>query len=384
MRIVNTDVYKEDLKFHPDEIRIENGLFAETGKAQEGEEIFDGGGCYAIPGLIDIHFHGAMGYDVCDASVEAYERIAEYEASVGVTAICPATLTLPAEDLEHVLSAGLQYASKQHENASELTGFNMEGPFISHIKKGAQREDCILPCDTDLAERFIQASGGLVKIIGVAPEENPDHAAFTDKLIRDGICVALAHTNADYETASEAIRAGVSHAVHLYNAMSGMTHRDPGTVGAVFDSDSVTAELICDGIHVHPAAVRAAFALLGEERTILISDSLRCTGMPDGRYDLGGQEISKKERRCTLADGNLAGSVSNLYDCLIYAVRRMDIPLEKAVASATVNPARRIGVYDRYGSISAGKAGDLVLLDKNTLKIREVFKRGKRIRPLSD
>ena len=191
--------------------------------------------------------------------------------------------------------------------------------------------------------------------------------------------VSLAHTNADYDTAMQAFSAGASHVVHLYNAMSGFNHREPGVVGAVSDSPSVFAEIITDGIHVHPAAVRAAFRMNGEERMVLISDSLRCTGMPDGDYLLGGQTVVKQGRHCTLKkEGNLAGSVSNLADCMRTAVLEMKIPLETAVRCASINPARAIGIDGRYGSIEAGKKADVVLLRKDsTLSLAAVVKDGK-------
>lgn len=339
--------------------------FAETGVAAEvGEEIVDGSGCYAIPGLIDIHFHGAMNADVCDGERQAYEVIAAYEAREGITAICPATLTLSVEELKHVLAVGADFAETPHAG-SDLIGFNMEGPFISHVKKGAQNEAYILPCSAAVADEFLDASDGLVKIIGLAPEENPDFEEYI-RAVKGRVTVSLAHTNADYETAMRAFSAGASHAVHLFNAMTGLGHREPGVVGAVSDSPHVNAEIICDGIHIHPAAVRAAFRLNGKERMVFISDSLRCTGMPDGEYELGGQPVVKQGKFCRLKEGgNLAGSVTNLADCMRNAVKTMGIPLEDAVACATINPARAIHEEARYGSIEPGKKGHVVLLRRD-------------------
>lgn len=379
MIIENAWVYGPDQQFARRSIVIRNGIFVEnTEENRKGDgEIIDGSGCYAIPGLLDLHFHGAMGEDVSDGTRKAFETIAEYEAKQGVTAICPALLTLPEEDLERALSVGAEFARSEHKGA-DLVGFNMEGPFISRVKKGAQNEKYIRQCDVQTAERFYQASGGLLKIIGLAPEENPGYAAFI-RNVRKKMRVSLAHTNADYDTAMQAFSAGASHAVHLYNAMSGFNHREPGVVGAVSDSPSVFAEIITDGIHVHPAAVRAAFRMNGEERMVLISDSLRCTGMPDGDYLLGGQTVVKQGRHCTLKkEGNLAGSVSNLADCMRTAVLEMKIPLETAVRCASINPARAIGIDGRYGSIEAGKKADVVLLRKDsTLSLAAVVKDGK-------
>lgn len=378
MIIKNARVYTEEKTFLKKEIYIRDGVFAETAEMPEGENVLDAKGCYAIPGLIDLHFHGCMGYDFCDGEQEAIAEIARYEASVGVTGIAPATMTLPAEALEEILSVGAAYKRHAREGA-ELLGVNMEGPFISAAKKGAQDARNIVPCSTEIAERFLRASEGLVKFIGIAPEDNPDFLEFI-KEMKDKVHISLAHTNADYDTAMAAFDAGADHAVHLYNAMPAFTHRAPGVIGAVADSPQVYAELICDGIHVHPAVVRATFRMLGEDRIVFISDSMRATGMPDGQYTLGGLDVMVKGRRAVLvSDGALAGSATNLMDCMRTAVKDMKIPLETAVACATVNPAKSLGVYDTRGSISTGKKADLVLLDEE-LKIRAVIMNGEILR----
>ena len=374
MKITGASVFGEDKKFHEKDLYVKDGLIADG--PTDGEEVIDATGCVAIPGLIDIHFHGAMGEDVCDGNAEAFEKIAEYEVSRGVTAICPATLTLPVEDLKHVLSLGAEFADKENDKLSDLVGFNMEGPFISPVKKGAQNAEFIKKCDPAIVDEFYEASKGLLKIIGLAPEENPDYEKYIEA-VKDKVIVSLAHTASDYETAMKAFGAGASHAVHLYNAMTGMSHREPGVVGAVFDSKHVTAELICDGIHIHPSAVRATFEMMGPDRMILISDSMRSTGMPDGEYDLGGLPAIKKGREVRLKDGGaIAGSGTDLMDCLKTVVLDMGLPLEVAVAAATVNPAKRIGIYDKYGSLEPGKLADIVLLNKKDLSINRIFRKG--------
>lgn len=375
MIIRNVKVYGEDKCFADGEIIIKDGVFAEEGE-ELGEEI-DGGGCYAIPGLVDLHFHGCVGYDFCDGTKEAIEGIAKYEASVGVTAIAPATMTLPVEELVHVLTVAAEYNKEEHAGA-DLIGINMEGPFISEEKKGAQDARHIISCDENVCGKFLHASEGLVKFVGVAPEKNENTAEFICRM-RDKVHISLAHTNADYDTAKAAFDAGACHAVHLYNAMPAFTHRAPGVVGAVSDSPHVNAEIICDGVHIHPSVVRAAFKMLGEERMILISDSMRATGMADGRYSLGGLEVDVKGNRATLvSDGALAGSATNLMDCMRTAVKDMGIPFETAVACATMNPAKALGVYDTYGSITKGKKGNVVLLDKE-LNIKMIVKDGVRV-----
>lgn len=376
MIIRNALVFTPELEFVKKDIVIENGVFTEN--ENTACEVIDGEGCYAIPGLLDLHFHGAVTCDVGDATPEAYASIAEYEASQGITAICPATLTLPVEELEHILSVGAEFAGTPHEGA-DLVGFNMEGPFISYTKRGAQNPNYLMKCDPGIVDRFISASKGLLKIIGLAPEENPGFEDYIKAVTDKKVVVSLAHTNSDYETAMKAFRAGASHAVHLFNAMPELTHRAPGVVGAVADCPWVNAEIIADGIHNHPAAVRAAFRMMGRDRMVLISDSLRCAGAPDGEYDLGGQTVVKKGKYCTLKEeGNLAGSVSNLMDCLRTAVLEMGIPLTDAVAAATINPARAIGVDHLYGSIENGKKGNVVLLKAGpALELAGVIKDGK-------
>lgn len=376
MIIKNVKVFQENKTFKDGEIVIRDGVFAEDGAAQSSgstEQVLDGEGCYAIPGMIDLHFHGVMGYDFCDGTREAIAEIAKYEASIGVTAIAPATMTLPVEELEHILAVAAEYRRTASEGA-DLVGINMEGPFISKVKKGAQDERNIAPCNVEMFRRFQKAADGLVKFIGIAAEQ-PGATEFIDA-VKGETNVSLAHTNAGYNDAKAAFDHGANHAVHLFNAMPPYTHREPGVVGAVADSEHVMAELICDGVHIHPAVVRTTFKMLGEDRVILISDCMRATGMPDGRYTLGGLEVDVEGNRATLAsNGALAGSATTLPDCLRVAVKQMRIPLETAVACATMNPAKSLGIYDQYGSITAGKKGDVVLLNQD-LELKAVIKDG--------
>lgn len=382
MVIKNVKVYTENREFVSGEVVIRDGRFAE-GEAPDDpeEEVLDGEGCYAIPGLIDLHFHGCKGYDFCDGTRESIAGIAEYEASVGVTAIAPATMTLPVNELEEILSVAADYkkdAQKGRALGADLIGVNMEGPFISEEKKGAQDARNIISCNEEICRRFLEASEGLVRFVGVAPERSENVEEFICKM-KDQIHISLAHTNADYDTAMKAFNAGADHAVHLYNAMPAFTHRNPGVVGAVSDSAHVNAELICDGVHIHPSVVRATFKMLGADRIVLISDSMRATGMPDGRYTLGGLDVNVSGNRATLAsNGALAGSATNLMDCMKTAVQKMGIPLETAVACVTMNPARCLGVYEEYGSIAPGKKGNVVLLDEE-LKVKAVVKDGVRL-----
>lgn len=377
MIIENVKVYTEQKTFEDGEIMIREGVFAD-GTKRDGEESIDGEGCYAIPGLIDLHFHGCKGYDFCDGTRKAIEEIAKYEASVGVTAICPATMTLPVEELTHILEVAASYketAEKEQSLVADLIGVNMEGPFISIEKKGAQDAKNIISCNAEICQQFLDASKGLVKFVGIAPEKNENALEFINQM-KDKVHISLAHTNADYDIAKAAFDAGAVHAVHLYNAMPAFTHRAPGVIGAVSDCLNVNAELICDGVHIHPSVVRATYKMMGEDRMILISDSMRATGMPDGSYTLGGLKVNVVGNHATLAEGGaLAGSVTNLMDCMRTAVKQMGLPLETAVACATMNPAKALGEYDKYGSITPGKKGNVVLLDRD-LNLKMVIKDG--------
>ena len=384
MIIDNVKVYTPEKTFVNGGIILENDrichIYTAENKPADGylseNDVLDGEGAYAIPGLIDLHFHGCKGDDFCDGSRDAIARIAEYEASVGVTAIAPATMTLPVEELEQILRVAAEYKKGPHsKKEADFVGINMEGPFISPAKKGAQDERNIIPCDVKVCERFLEVSEGLVKFMGIAPEESENAVSFIEA-VKDKVNVSLAHTNADYDTAMAAFNAGADHAVHLYNAMPAFTHRAPGVIGAVYDSKHVMAEIICDGVHIHPAAVRATFEMMGEDRMILISDSMRAAGMPDGSYTLGGLDVNVVGNRATLAsDGAIAGSVTNLMDCMKTAVKTMNIPLETAVACATINPAKSLGIDAEYGSIRAGKKAHIVLMDQE-LNVQQVIKDG--------
>ncbi len=369
MKIKNVQVFGEDKCFVPGEIVMKDGVFAAE---DPNGEVIDGEGCFAIPGLVDIHFHGCVGDDFCDATQDAIRHMAEHEAKIGVTSICPATMTLSEEELHAIMCNAGTY---QGESGAKLVGINMEGPFISAKKKGAQAADHIRRCDVELFRKLQEEAKGLIKLVDIAPEN--DGAMEFIEAVKDEVVVSIAHTTADYDTASEALEKGASHVTHLYNAMPPLNHRDPGVIGAARDAENCHVELICDGVHIHPSVVRATFEMFGADRVILISDSMRATGLSDGQYTLGGQDVFVKGAKATLADGTIAGSATDLMGCLRTAVQKMGIPLEDAVACATMNPAKEIGIYDRCGSITEGKAADLVLLDED-LQVKAVYVNGVR------
>ena len=332
---------------------------------------YDAEGCYVIPGLTDVHFHGCMGKDFSDADPEGLEIMAKYELSQGVTQICPAGMTLLEDQLTRVCQVAAAHRDANKPGA-ELSGINLEGPFLSMAKKGAQNGDWLHAPDVDMFRRLMAASKGLVKLVSVAPEE-PGAMEFIEA-VEGEVTVSIAHTTADYDTAMEAFRLGARQVTHLFNAMPPFSHRAPGVVGAALDTPNCNVELICDGIHIHPAVVRATFKMFGPKRVILISDTMRAAGMSDGDYTLGGQPVTVKGKLATLADGTIAGSVTNLMNCMRTAVS-FGIPLEDAVWAAAVNPARAIGIFSRMGSLEPGKRANVVVLDQN-LELKDVFFRG--------
>ena len=351
----------------------EEGSVKNTYKGNSDGKILDASGLIMIPGLVDIHFHGCRGADMCDGTVEALDVITSYEASVGVTSVCPATMTIPRDELLCVMKNAGDYT---YHGGAHLVGINMEGPFISPSKKGAQAAENIMHCDYEYFRQLQDAANGLIKLVDIAPEE-PGAFEFIDKA-KDETVISIAHTAADYDTAKEAIEHGASHATHLYNAMPSLHHRNPGVIGAVRDSQKCHVELICDGVHIHPSVIRATFAMFGAERMILISDSMRATGREDGEYTLGGQPVTVRGNLATLHDGTIAGSATNLMDCMRFAINEAGISLEEAIMCATANPAKEINIFDEAGSISVGKKADFVLLN-NALDIVSVYIDGKEI-----
>lgn len=335
---------------------------------------YDASGCYVIPGLTDLHFHGCVGEDFSDATPDGLQKMADYELSRGVTQICPAGMTLGEDQLTRICQNAAAHRAK-NPGGAELVGLHLEGPFLCKAKKGAQNEAFLHDPDPAMLHRLQQAAQGMVKLVTLAAEQ-PGALEFIRSAQEDGITVSLGHTTADYDTACAAYEAGARQATHLFNAMPPFTHRAPGVVGAAFDHPQVKVELISDGVHIHPSVVRAVFQLFGAHRVILISDSLRATGMPDGRYPFGGQEIEVHGNRATMADdpNTLAGSVSDLMACMRSAVS-FGIPLHDAVRAAAVNPAQVLGIFDRLGSLDVGKTANLAILDRD-LNLKDVFFRG--------
>lgn len=367
MEFKNLKIFQPDGTFQTGGLNISGDRIS---SAAPSEDAVDMGGLYAVPGLVDVHFHGCVGHDFCEGTHEAISAIAQYEAQIGVAAICPATMTYPEEKLTAIAEAAATYRTESCDAA--LVGINMEGPFISEAKKGAQNGAYLHAPDAEMFRRVQDKANGLFKLCDLAPEL--PGAMETIEALAGEVRISLAHTEADYDTACEAFRRGARQVTHLYNAMPPFAHRAPGVIGAAADNDTVGVELIADGVHVHPSVVRATFKLF-ENRVILISDSMMATGLEDGEYSLGGQAVTVRGNLATLHDGTIAGSATNLMDCVRSAVR-MGIPLGTAICAASTNPARAIGIQHDYGSLEAGKLANIVLLD-DELNIHTLILRGK-------
>ena len=374
MLFKNAYIFTEAGVFTHGSFRVEDGKFTEVLTTIPNEEGVDLAGQYVIPGLVDVHNHGNSGADFSDGDYEGLVKMAKYLAKSGVTSFAPASMTLPYEVLEKAFATAVRITDEQPEGCARLMGIQMEGPFFSEKKKGAQNGAYLKDPDFEAFKKLYDGCKGLVRIADVAPEL-PGAVEFTREAAK--LCtVSIAHTDANYEEAAAVIEAGATHLTHLYNAMPPIHHRKPGVIGAGSERENVIAELICDGEHVHPSSVRMAFKLF-PGRICLVSDALRCCGMPDGQYELGGQDIFLKGNVAKLADGTIAGSVTNLYGCMRKAVE-FGISREQAILSSTVIPARQLGREEEIGSIAPGKLADFVVCTAD-LERKAVYMAGKEV-----
>ena len=374
MLIQNGTLFCEDGTFRALDLEIQGDKIAAIGPGIKagGQEVLDATGCYVVPGLVDIHIHGAMGADFSDGEEASIQTMARYLLSQGVTSFLGTSMALPEERLSHIFRTARPLVGRVSPGMAVLRGINMEGPFFNLEKRGAQNPEYIIPPDAEMFRRLNADSGESIRTVAVAPE-SPGGLEFIEEVSK--ICsVSLAHSSAGYQIARQAFERGANHVTHLFNGMSPFHHRDPGIVGAAVGTDAYV-ELICDGVHVHPAAVQAAFRLFGEDRVCLVSDAMRACGMPDGQYDLGGQTVTVSDGRATIASGSLAGSITVLTDCLRRAVT-FGIPLEAALKAATINPARSVGLDHVVGSLSTGKQADLLVLQKD-LSLKHVILAGR-------
>ncbi len=316
---------------------------------------------YLIPGFIDLHVHGAQGKDVMDGDQEALLTIARALAKEGVTGFLATTMTADNPHLEKVLATVAQCLPEK--TGAAILGVHLEGPFLAKQKMGAQREDFLQLPDIALFKQWQTLAQGSIKLVTLAPELT-GALDFIRALRAQDIIVSIGHTNATYAETMAAIKAGCSHATHLFNAMRGIHQREPGATGALLLSNEVTAELIVDGFHLHPAIADMVLRLKGWERLMLITDAMRAKCLRDGQYDLGGQTVNVFAGRATLSDGTLAGSTLRMPAAIKNMQQFTDCSLIDAIHMATRNPAHLLDVYGRKGSIEMGKDADLVILNE--------------------
>lgn len=355
---------------------IEDGILAALSVRSELElprntRVVDFPGAILAPGFIDLHVHGGAGHDVMSATPEGLAAFERHLARHGVSSYCPTTVTAP---VDITLAALERLANRIERSESEPTGshnsepvrarplgIHLEGPFISHEKRGVHPAEFIREASLELFGRFWDAARGHLKLLTVAPEL-PGAIELIAEASRRGICVALGHSNADYETARRGIAAGARHAVHTFNAMRALDHRAPGLVAAILNTAGVSAEIICDGVHVAPAMVELFLRVKGSDDAVLVTDAISATGMPDGRYRLGELEVNVEGNRCVSDEGKLAGSVLTMDRAVRNVMDFASWDLPEAVRLATRNPARVLGMELRYGTLRVGAPADVAVM----------------------
>ena len=354
----NARIFTPDFRFAVGAFEVKDGRFGEVLPENVPVDAVDLGGATVIPGLIEVHSHGNSGYDFSDGSYEGLKKMAEFYLSCGVTSFAPASMTLPYDVLAKAFATARQLVDEDPAGCAKLRGIQMEGPYFSYKKRGAQNPDYLKEPDFEGFRKLYEDCGGLIRIVDVAPEL-PGSAEFVAKASK--LCtVSVAHTDSDYDHAKAAFDSGATHVTHLYNAMPGINHRNPGVIPAAVENPKVRAEIICDGMHIHPAAVRLAFTMFAG-RMILISDSGRCAGQPDGtEFELGGQMATLRDGVARLADGTIACSATNMYQCLLNTIS-WGVPEEEVIRACTYNPACALGVQDEVGSIATGKVADFIV-----------------------
>lgn len=373
--IKNVSILTEETIMEDSALLLESGKISKIGKQSalpdEIQEI-DGKGKIVIPGFIDGHIHGANGADVMDASNTALDSIASVLPREGTTSFLATTITQSPENIEKALKTVAAYKNKAGQ--AEVIGVHLEGPFIEKSKAGAQPHAYIMEPSIEQFEEWQKLSGDKIKTITMAPEHDPD-GTFIRHVSDQGVIVSAGHTNSSFSDMKQAVEHGVKQVTHLCNAMTGLHHRDVGTVGAAFMLHELRAELIADGIHISKEMLQLVYKTMGSERLLLITDSMRAKCLQQGRYELGGQPVVVTEDRAVLEDGTLAGSILKMRDGAKQMLDLDGVTLQEVIEMASVNPAKQLGLYDRKGSITVGKDADLLLVDRQ-LHIASAICRG--------
>ena len=375
MLIKNCNIIYLD-KIEKGSVLIENGKIKEINPSNVNDtEVIDAEGLYLSPGFIDVHIHGAGGCDTMDGTVESINTIAKTIVEHGTTSFTPTTMTVAAEDIRKSMKVIKKLKEEGTEGANVL-GAHLEGPFISPKAIGAQNPNFLLAPSVENYNKIVGDYGDAVVSITMAPEV--EGAKELIKYLSDnGVTVSMGHTKATYDEAIEGIKCGACHSTHLYNAMTPFTHREPGVVGATFDTD-ITTETISDGIHISYPALRTAYKQKGTDKVLLVSDAMEACGMPDGQYSLGGQDVIVKNGAARLLDGTLAGSVLTLDKAVKNLYSNSNYPLNEVVRMATYNGAKHCHVEDHKGLIKEGYDADLILFNED-IEIQKVFVKGKKV-----
>lgn len=376
MLIKNCNIIYLD-KIELGSVLIEDGKIKEINpkSISDNLDIIDGNGLYLSPGFIDVHIHGAGGYDTMDGTFDAINEISKTIVKHGTTSFTPTTMTVSIEDINKSMLS-IKKAKDNGTDGAIVLGAHLEGPFISPKAIGAQNPNYLVEPTIENFNAMVKNAEDAVVSITIAPEI-PGAKELIKILSEKGIVCSIGHTKATYEEAIDGIKCGCSHSTHLFNAMTGFTHREPGVVGAIFDTD-ITTETISDGIHISYPSLRIAYKQKTSDKVLLVTDAMRACCMPDGMYDLGGQDVVVKDSAARLLSGNLAGSILTLDKAVKNVYENTDMPLYEVVRMATLNPAKHCKVSHKKGLIKEGYDADLVLFDEN-INIKKVIVSGKSI-----
>jgi N-acetylglucosamine-6-phosphate deacetylase len=383
MKIIlrNAKIYSENQVIERGFIKIDLGKITEVGKDDQGrivegyQEVFLPKDFHVVPGLIDVHIHGAASADIMDGTEKALEVMCAALPKEGTTSFFATTMTQEPEVIEKALINVKKYIeTNQIPGLAEIVGIHLEGPFVNQTMAGAQPKQYIMNPELALFQKWQSLAGGHIKLVTLAPE-TPNGIEFVRHLTDTGVIASMGHTNATYEETEKAIEAGLTHVTHLFNQMRGLHHREPAAVGSALLKDELFVEMIVDGIHIHPEMVRLAYKQKPLDKMLLITDAMRAKGLSDGNYDLGGQHVFVRDGKVTLKNGTLAGSVLKMNVALKNMMMFTGCSLEEAIMMASANPARHLGLYDRKGSLASGKDADIVILDEK-LNVHMTFCRG--------
>ena len=366
LEIINVQIIAETETIPSGTVQVKDGKIHAILQApsEQATDIIDGKGMTLVPGFIDVHIHGANGYDVMDATREALDGIAAKLPEEGTTSFLATTMTQSTEAISTAVTNIGDYIKKQkHTGKAEVLGVHLEGPFISKDKAGAQPHAHILLPSVQQFDEWQAESGNQIRLVTAAPEVEGGYDFFRH-LSNQGVTASIGHSSATFDEANRAVEHGASHVTHLFNQMSGFHHREPGIVGAAFYNEKLKVEMIVDHIHVHPQAVQTAYRLIGPERTVLITDAMRAKCLPEGTYDLGGQPVEVQGKEARLSDGTLAGSILRLEEAAYHMKKAIGLGWQEFVRITSTNAAKQTGVLDRKGTITTGKDADLVLLDE--------------------